>query len=100
MRAGMLHGTPASVRRSPRGIAGLLKVDPPLWATSTPAHLANPKCGARLSGVVAGHIVQLFDTGLECDVQQRDKLRTQLTHHRLPCRIGVGGLSMVTEAAE
>jgi hypothetical protein len=35
----------------------------PLWVTSLVAHLQRPDYGALLSGVVDGHILQVFDTG-------------------------------------
>ncbi len=63
--------------------------DVPVWVTSIPAHLADPAYGRRFSGVVAGHILQLFDTGLTCSEDQAARIRAGLTRAKLPFRLGV-----------
>jgi uncharacterized protein DUF3142 len=61
----------------------------PLWVTSIPSHLGDPAYGERLRGVVAGHILQLFDTGTACTAEARQELATQLAAHALPYRLGL-----------
>ena len=61
-----------------------------LWITSLPVHVEQPGYGELMRGRVAGHILQLFDTGLECDPRRADTLRVALASQALPFRLGYG----------
>lgn len=61
-----------------------------LWVTSLPVHVRHPEYGALLRGAVAGHIVQLFDTGLEPTPAALAALGTALDAQGLPYRVGLG----------
>ena len=65
-------------------------LDVPVWVTSIPAHLSDPRYGERLRGAVAGHILQLFDTGWPCSATNVARLASRLGRAGLPYRIGVG----------
>lgn len=69
--------------------AGALK-DRPLWITSLVSHLADPEFGRRLQGTVAGHILQVFDTGESPERHPPDLLSARLTAQNLPFRLGLG----------
>ena len=43
-----------------------------------------------MRGVVTGHIIQVFDTGLSCDATSGQRLRTALQAQGMPYRIGYG----------
>jgi hypothetical protein len=84
----------APVRRLPEWSAVVRRVAPrlglPVWVTSIPAHLADPEYGARLRGAVAGHVIQLFDTGWPCTRANATKLSRRLREQGLPFRVGIG----------
>lgn len=84
----------APVRRLPEWAALVrqvaTRVDVSIWVTSIPAHLRDPHYGERLRGAVAGHVIQLFDTGLPCSQSNAAELGAQLRRHALPFRVGVG----------
>ena len=61
-----------------------------LWITSLPAHVADPYYGSLMRGVVTGHIIQVFDTGLRCDAESGRHLRAALQAQGMPYRIGYG----------
>jgi hypothetical protein len=61
----------------------------PLWVTSVPSHLDDPRFGARLAGHVEGHILQLFDTGLRRGPGEEVRIREALARQGLPFRLGV-----------
>ncbi len=61
-----------------------------LWVTSLPVHVEQPNYGALMRGVVTGHILQVFDTGLSCDAQNAEHLRAALQSQGMPYRIGYG----------
>lgn len=61
----------------------------PLWITSIPSHLDDPDYGRSFSGVVVGHELQLFDTGLACNDRETRALKERLAHHGLAFRLGI-----------
>ncbi|NOT06665.1 MAG: DUF3142 domain-containing protein [Gemmatimonadales bacterium] len=61
-----------------------------LWITSLVAHQRDPDFGRRLRGVVAGQIVQLFDTGNRAGTEALSELETLTARQGLPFRIGLG----------
>src|SRR5450432_497937 len=61
-----------------------------LWITSIPSHLERPGYGLALRGVVTGHIIQVFDTGLRCNDQEASRLHAALEAEGLPYRVGYG----------
>ena len=61
-----------------------------LWITSVPSHLEAPGYGTALRGVVTGHIIQVFDTGLRCNDQEASRLHAALEAQGLPYRVGYG----------
>jgi hypothetical protein len=61
-----------------------------LWVTSLPVHVRHAEYGTLFRGAVAGHIVQLFDTGLEPTPSAIAALGTALDAQRLPYRVGLG----------
>lgn len=86
----------APVRQLPRWarLAGRL-ADGPLagrevWVTSIVAHLRDPDYGGLFRGRVAGHILQLFDTGERADGAALAEVERVLARARLPFRVGLG----------
>jgi len=61
-----------------------------LWITSLPVHVEQPNYGSLMRGVVAGHIIQLFDTGLRCDAESAQQLRAALQAQGMSYRVGYG----------
>lgn len=61
-----------------------------LWITSLPAHVEQPNYGRLMRGVVTGHIIQVFDTGLRCDDDSGRQLRAALQAQGMPYRLGYG----------
>ncbi|MCC7345331.1 MAG: DUF3142 domain-containing protein [Deltaproteobacteria bacterium] len=61
-----------------------------LWITSLISHLQDPDFGKRLQGIVAGHILQVFDTGGLPEGLAAQDLAAQLKTHALPFRLGLG----------
>lgn len=61
-----------------------------VWVTSLVAHLRERRYGSLLRGAVAGHIVQLFDTGEAADAAAILELEQLLERTQLPFRFGVG----------
>ncbi len=61
-----------------------------LWITSLPAHVEQPNYGSLMRGVVTGHIIQVFDTGLSCDAESGQHLRAALQAQGMPYRVGYG----------
>jgi hypothetical protein len=61
-----------------------------LWITSLPVHVADPSYGSLMRGVVTGHIIQVFDTGLSCDAESAQHLRAALQAQGMPYRVGYG----------
>lgn len=84
------------VRRLPRWAAivgtltrGTLRNEE-VWVTSLVAHLREPEYGGLFRGRVAGHIVQVFDTGEDPTPARVDELQHLLRRQQLPFRFGVG----------
>jgi hypothetical protein len=69
------------------GAFGQLEV----WTTSLVAQLRDPAFGALFRDVVAGHIVQMFDTGEPADEHTRRELIGLLARADLPFCVGLGG---------
>jgi hypothetical protein len=61
-----------------------------VWLTSLVAHVRHPDYGDLFRGNVAGHIVQVFDTGDRMSVANARQLERMVSRHRLPFRLGVG----------
>jgi len=61
------------------------------WVTSLPAHLDDAAYGELFASSVAGHVIQLFDTGLACTPEAATRLSTNLERHRIPFRVAVSG---------
>jgi hypothetical protein len=61
----------------------------PVWVTSIPAHLADPRYGELFRDVVEGHVYQTFDTGLACGPREIATARDRLRVARLPFRVGI-----------
>jgi hypothetical protein len=61
-----------------------------VWLTSLVAHVRHREYGDLFRDNIAGHIVQVFDTGDRMSVPYARQLERLLTRHRLPFRLGVG----------
>ena len=61
-----------------------------VWLTSLVAHVRHPEYGDLFRDIVAGHIVQVFDTGDRMSVPYARQLERMVTRHRMPFRLGVG----------
>jgi len=68
----------------------------PLWITSIPAHVRHDDYGALFRGVVAGHVVQVFDTGDRFTPASLGALAADLDARALPFRFGVGAFERET----
>jgi hypothetical protein len=72
-----------------------------VWVTSIPAHLQSAASYGELfapSGV--GHILQVFDTGLECTPEHGARLAAALVAAHLRFRIGIGGFERAARPGE
>jgi hypothetical protein len=61
-----------------------------VWLTSLVAHVRHREYGDLFRDNIAGHIVQVFDTGDRMSVPYARQLERLLTRHRMPFRLGVG----------
>jgi hypothetical protein len=61
-----------------------------LWITSIPAHVTANDYGDLMRPYVAGHVLQLFDTGLDCSPGRAERLRSALSRQGLAYRLGYG----------
>jgi hypothetical protein len=61
-----------------------------VWITSLPAHLGDPSYGDWMRPWVAGHILQLFDTGTAPSADDAARLAQRAAAQRMPFRIGIG----------
>jgi hypothetical protein len=61
-----------------------------LWTTSLIAQLREPSFGPLFRGLVAGHVVQVFDTGELADQAARARLAWLLKRADMPFRVGIG----------
>ncbi|AHG92548.1 Protein of unknown function DUF3142 (plasmid) [Gemmatirosa kalamazoonensis] len=68
----------------------------PLWITSIPAHVRHADYGTLFRGAVAGHVVQVFDTGDRFDAAALGTLAAALDARALPFRLGVGAFERAT----
>jgi hypothetical protein len=68
------------------GVFGELEV----WTTSLVAQLRDASFGALFRDVVAGHIVQVFDTGEPADERARSELIRLLARVDMPFCVGLG----------
>lgn len=64
--------------------------DREIWVTSLVAHLRDARFGRLLRGVVAGHMLQVFDTGEPADPRRMREVVRLLDRTDLPFRLGVG----------
>jgi hypothetical protein len=62
-----------------------------VWITSIPAHVEIPDYGSMFAPTGAGHILQIFDTGLACTTENASALASRLAAAGLRFRIGVAG---------
>jgi hypothetical protein len=61
-----------------------------VWITSIPAHVTTRDYGELMRPHVAGHVLQLFDTGLDCSPERAERLRAALARQGLAYRLGYG----------
>jgi len=61
-----------------------------LWITSLVAQLREPRFGALFAEIVAGHIVQVFDTGERAMADAEPALLALVTRAGLPFALGLG----------
>jgi hypothetical protein len=61
-----------------------------LWLTSLYAHVRSPAYGALFQGLVAGHVLQLFDTGDGPRPSQADEVVRAVERQGLPFQLGLG----------
>ena len=60
-----------------------------VWLTSLVAHVRHRDYGDLFRDIVAGHIVQVFDTGDRMSVAYARQLERRVTRQRMPFRLGV-----------
>lgn len=75
-------------------------VDVPVWVTSIPSHLGQARYGELFAGRVAGHVIQLFDTGLPCSQGNARHVAERVGAAGLPFRVGVAAFERVGRASE
>ncbi|HJQ84359.1 MAG TPA: DUF3142 domain-containing protein [Candidatus Binatia bacterium] len=73
-----------------RALRGGALADRQVWITSIPAHLDEPRYGDWFRPVVAGHVLQVFDTGVPPSRRNVARLVALARRHDLPFRIGLG----------
>lgn len=61
-----------------------------VWLTSLYAHVQDSAYGALFRGLVAGHILQLFDTGDGLRPSQADEVVRAVERQGLPFQLGLG----------
>lgn len=66
-----------------------------VWITSLPEHLAEPMYSTWFQHVAAGHILQLFDTGLSFNGETVRMLSDRLETQHMPFRVGLGAFERV-----
>lgn len=62
-----------------------------VWLTSIPAHVRRRDYGDLFRGSVAGHILQVFDTGDRMSLGRAGQLERLASAQRMPFRLGVAG---------
>lgn len=75
-------------------------VDVPVWVTSIPSHLEQRRYGELFRGRVAGHVLQLFDTGLRCSQGNARHVAERVAAAGMPFRVGVAAFERVGRASE
>jgi uncharacterized protein DUF3142 len=66
-----------------------------VWITSLPAHVAVAEYGDWFRGVVAGHVLQVFDVGPALTVADAPRLAAVARAQRMSFRLGVGAFERV-----
>jgi hypothetical protein len=61
-----------------------------VWLTSLVAHVRRREYGDLFRDHVAGHILQVFDTGDRMSLSNADQIERLASRHRMPFRLGVG----------
>jgi len=61
-----------------------------VWITSLISHVRHAEYGDLFRANVAGHIVQLFDTGDRMSLPYTRQIERLVSRHRMPFRLGVG----------
>jgi hypothetical protein len=69
----------------------------PVWLTSLVVHVRHRDYGDLFRENVAGHIVQVFDTGDRMSVPYARQLERIVARHRMPFRLGVGAFERQLE---
>ncbi|MCC7054896.1 MAG: hypothetical protein IT355_16610 [Gemmatimonadaceae bacterium] len=67
-----------------------------VWVTSLIAHLREPTYGDLFRDVVAGHVLQVFDTGEPATARQVDEAVALAQRARMPFRLGLGAFERRT----
>jgi hypothetical protein len=62
----------------------------PVWITSLIAHVRRAEYGDLFRANVAGHILQVFDTGDRMSLPNARRIERLVSRHRMPFRLGVG----------
>jgi hypothetical protein len=61
-----------------------------LWVTSLVSHVRHAEYGDLFRANVAGHILQVFDTGDRMSLPYARRIERLVSRHRMPFRLGVG----------
>jgi hypothetical protein len=61
-----------------------------LWVTSLVSHVRHAEYGDLFRANVAGHILQVFDTGDRMSLPYARQIERLVSRHRMPFRLGVG----------
>ena len=62
----------------------------PVWITSLISHVRHGEYGELFRANVAGHILQVFDTGDRMSVPYARRIERLVSRHRMPFRLGIG----------
>ncbi|HUQ84417.1 MAG TPA: hypothetical protein VM076_24905 [Gemmatimonadaceae bacterium] len=66
-----------------------------VWLTSLVAHVRRPDYGDLFRAHVAGHILQVFDTGDRMSLSHAQHIERLSARHRMPFRLGVGAFEAI-----
>jgi hypothetical protein len=61
-----------------------------VWITSLISHVRHADYGDLFRANVAGHILQVFDTGDRMSVPYARRIERLVSRHRMPFRLGIG----------
>ena len=61
-----------------------------LWVTSLVSHVRHAEYGDLFRANIAGHILQVFDTGDRMSLPYARQIERLVSRHRMPFRLGVG----------